>query len=314
MYLANEGTADALFRNTGPFLFSQVSGPNMGDMGNGRGVAWVDLNNDMYLDLYVVRYQEPDLMLMGDGTGSFYRVPVGPMEAEGNGNGLAAGDLDGDGAPDLYITREGETNVVMNNDLGDGNHWFKVQLEGGAPNTAAIGARVLLTAGGVTQTRMVHAGTGYLAGNPFELHFGLGTNEQVDQIEITWPDGTTQTHGPLFADSRIVVVQGESGVAQVGEPTLPARTLLGRAYPNPFNPMTTIEFSLARGGTTRLAVYTLDGRLVRILEDGNLAAGAHTAMWDGTDRTGRRVASGAYFYRLSAPGGFEDTGRMVLIK
>jgi hypothetical protein len=84
--------------------------------------------------------------------------------------------------------------------------------------------------------------------------------------------------------------------------------------PNSFNPRTTIKFSIAQDGRTRLAVYNLAGRLVDVIVDENLRADTHEYTWDGTDRTGSSVASGVYVYRLSAPGGFVAAKKMTLVR
>jgi len=77
--------------------------------------------------------------------------------------------------------------------------------------------------------------------------------------------------------------------------------------------MTAVSFDLARAGTVRLQIYGLDGRLVRVLADGELPAGRHTFKWDGTDQGGQRLASGVYLTRLVTPGG-AHTGRMTMLK
>ncbi|HNX37411.1 MAG TPA: T9SS type A sorting domain-containing protein, partial [Candidatus Cloacimonadota bacterium] len=74
-------------------------------------------------------------------------------------------------------------------------------------------------------------------------------------------------------------------------------------YPNPFNPSTTIAFALPAGGEVSLSVFNLKGQLVRtILNEAELEAGKHTAIWDGTDSTGRIVSSGVYFCALKTAG------------
>ena len=83
--------------------------------------------------------------------------------------------------------------------------------------------------------------------------------------------------------------------------------------PNPFNPTTTIRFSLPAAGTARLAVYSVAGQLVRVLVDGPTAAGAHAIVWDGRDASGREVASGVYVYRLISKDGVM-TRRMTLAR
>jgi hypothetical protein len=84
--------------------------------------------------------------------------------------------------------------------------------------------------------------------------------------------------------------------------------------PNPFNPRTTIAFSLARRSRVRLGVYDLAGRLVQELVAGeSLDAGPHARVWEGVDGRGRAVASGVYLYRLSTPD-FERSRKMVLVR
>ena len=71
-------------------------------------------------------------------------------------------------------------------------------------------------------------------------------------------------------------------------------------YPNPCNPAATISFSLASAQHANLAIYDARGRLVRTLVDGTLAGGPHSIIWNGTNESGTRVASGVYFYRIAA--------------
>jgi len=93
----------------------------------------------------------------------------------------------------------------------------------------------------------------------------------------------------------------------------PAAVRLAQNVPNPFNPSTSIRYELDAAGEVRLDVFDVNGRLVRTLESGFRGAGAHHATWNGTDRAGRSVASGVYYYRLSAAGEAQ-TRRMVLLK
>ncbi len=103
------------------------------------------------------------------------------------------------------------------------------------------------------------------------------------------------------------------GSATAADAPPPAFALAQNA-PNPFNPATTIGFSVPRGGgPVRLDVLDLDGRLVRNLAAGSLPAGWHEVVWNGRTAAGRPAASGVYVYRLRA-GGVEQTRRMVLLK
>ncbi len=88
---------------------------------------------------------------------------------------------------------------------------------------------------------------------------------------------------------------------------------LAQNVPNPFNPATTIRFSLAAGSHATLEVFDASGRWVRTLVDEARAAGPQSARWDGRDARGAAVASGVYFYRLTTPG-VSDSKKMVLLK
>ncbi len=105
-----------------------------------------------------------------------------------------------------------------------------------------------------------------------------------------------------------------SGVDNTVGNTIPLIKRLYGAFPNPFNPKTTIKFDLPKSERVSLRIYDVSGRLVRILVNGDLIdAGQQEAVWQGRDEAGRLVSAGVYFYRLEA-GQFIDTKRMTLLK
>jgi hypothetical protein len=102
----------------------------------------------------------------------------------------------------------------------------------------------------------------------------------------------------------------------VTTPVDPARALpttLYQNFPNPFNPTTSIPFDLAQVERVRLAIYNVQGQLVRTLVDEYVNAGHHRPAWDGTDNNGNHVTSGVYVYRLTA-GSYRATQKMVMVK
>ncbi|MEF3694441.1 MAG: C25 family cysteine peptidase [Candidatus Cloacimonadota bacterium] len=82
------------------------------------------------------------------------------------------------------------------------------------------------------------------------------------------------------------------------DPSNPVVTTLFNNYPNPFNPETTIRFSLAQPGSARLTIYNMRGQVVKTLVNSQLSSGQHSFVWNGRDEAGTGVASGVYFYRL----------------
>jgi hypothetical protein len=97
----------------------------------------------------------------------------------------------------------------------------------------------------------------------------------------------------------------------VGE--TPVTYALYQNHPNPFNPVTSVGYSLAEDGYVELNVFNSNGQLVRTLVDGFKTAGSHSVKWDGTDDSGREIGSGIYFYTISTAE-FTSTRKMVLMK
>ena len=99
---------------------------------------------------------------------------------------------------------------------------------------------------------------------------------------------------------------------------IPAETELLRNYPNPFNPETWIPYRLAEDANVSLTIYDVNGELVRTIDIGHQSAAVYESRakaiyWDGRNRFGEQVASGVYFYSLSA-GDFSATRKMVILK
>ena len=116
--------------------------------------------------------------------------------------------------------------------------------------------------------------------------------------------------GTSFEGSDCVVI---NGTYRALPPVGGGEPRLGPVVPNPFNPITRITFSVEQGGPVNLRIFDVNGRLVRVLVDAWLEPRQYEAVWDGTDRRGKQVASGVYFYRLDAPG-WRETKKMTLAR
>jgi hypothetical protein len=102
-------------------------------------------------------------------------------------------------------------------------------------------------------------------------------------------------------------------IRELREGGVPGSVGLWQNNPNPFNPKTTIGFSLPAAARVRLEVVNVAGQRVEVLVDEVRGPGAHTVTWDGTDASGSTVSAGVYFYRITA-GDFTQTRKMILIK
>jgi hypothetical protein len=87
----------------------------------------------------------------------------------------------------------------------------------------------------------------------------------------------------------------------------------GLNYPNPFIESTTIEYMLNETNQVRIAIYDLEGHMIKLVSDSEQKAGKHRVIWDATDNNGRRVATGCYFYRITA-GETTVCKKMILTK
>jgi DNA-binding beta-propeller fold protein YncE len=151
----------------------------------------------------------------------------------------------------------------------------------------------------------------------------LGAGRQVvalpaDKAGSGWPAGRYRlelTAASTYADGGAAHLSLEADLGAGGQGRLPEQlALLGNA-PNPFNPSTTIAFTIPSGESAEhlLNIYDPRGRLVRQLGRGVLAAGRHEAIWDGRDDAGATVGAGIYLYRLEY-GDRKLSGKMVLVK
>ena len=164
------------------------------------------------------QYAQPASLFWNCGTAcgaSFVHLPptpgaVGDLAQDLVGRGIAYADIDADGDLDVLITQTGRRPALLRNDQDLGHHWLRVTLEGKPGNTGAIGARVELTAGGVTRIREVRPTRGYLSQVERPVTFGLGELDDPAAVElrIVWPDGTEQTLVPAALDTTLGIRQG----------------------------------------------------------------------------------------------------------
>ncbi|MGH7171840.1 MAG: CRTAC1 family protein [Gemmataceae bacterium] len=189
--------------------------------GTGFGAVLADFDHDGALDLAVVnghvsartkaddgtlgpfwsRYGDRNQIYRGDGRGHFDNLSLQNRAFCGRLNvarALAHGDIDGDGAIDLLVTTIGGRARLFKNIAPDRGHWFQVRAVDPALHRDALGAVVRLRAGGKSRVSSLHPADSYLSSSVPVAHFGLGTVNRVDAVEIVWPDGRRE----LFDNKR----------------------------------------------------------------------------------------------------------------
>jgi len=237
----------ALYRNDGKWDFQDVSyssGIGLPSVPLVKwGIAFVDLDNDGWLDLVTVaghvypqadhlpsgaRYREPKLVQFNQGDGTFCDASEQAGRAIQElrvSRGLAVGDLFNDGNVDLVVEDLTGSPMILRNPGIPGRHWVSFELAGTKSNRLAIGARLKIVAGGMTQTDEIHSGGSYLSQSDLRVHFGLGKATKIDSLEIRWPSGKVETIKDLDADKFYSVLEGQGIVpAEKIRPTSSAPT------------------------------------------------------------------------------------------
>ena len=148
----------------------------------------------------------------------------------------------------------------------------------------------------------------YVNGN-----IGLDGHRRLSDSGDLFPPGMLM-HLPFDIQSRSLGA-GVTVVEEVESAGTPDSYSMNQAYPNPFNPATTIEFTVPPGadGLVKIEVYNAAGQRVAKLVEETLSAGAYKTVWEGRDQSGQAVSSGTYFYRMEA-GDFSATHSMTLLK
>jgi hypothetical protein len=215
-----------LFHNDGGGLFSDVSyaagvgEPTVPNLG--WATFFFDYDNDGYLDLFCANghvypevdgairesYRQPLQLFRNLGNGKFREVTkealnLPPQAARGG----AVGDYNNDGGLDIVVSLiDSKPLLLQNMAANKRGNWLRVKLTGTKCNRQGVGARVKVSAGGVTQYASVRAGESYLSSNDPRLHFGLGSSGQAD-IEVSWPGGGTEKFSAVPANRQFDIRQ-----------------------------------------------------------------------------------------------------------
>ncbi|MBN2829114.1 MAG: choice-of-anchor D domain-containing protein, partial [Candidatus Cloacimonetes bacterium] len=136
-----------------------------------------------------------------------------------------------------------------------------------------------------------------------ETESGTNYNYWLESVEL---DGTVNRFGPVQA-----IVSGDPD--QPDNPEITYRTVLGNAYPNPFNPTTTISYSVAESGLVRIDIFNVKGQLVKSFRENHSVPGNYNIVWDGRNIRGEVVNSGILFYRMTS-GSYSSTHKMLMLK
>ncbi|HEY7211506.1 MAG TPA: CRTAC1 family protein [Bryobacteraceae bacterium] len=225
--------SDHVWRNVGKGFFQEVS-EGAGVRAATRNVlsfggGFFDYDNDGWLDVFIanghvyeevektspdIRYKQINSLFHNERNGKFTEASKS-VSGDGfatpyAGRGVAFADFDNDGNVDLVVANNNDPPLLLRNSGISGRHFVTLRLIGTKSNRDAMGARVTLRTGSVTQIREVAGGGSYLSQSDLRVHFGLGEASKADAVEIAWPSGAKQVIHDLVVDHFYTIEEEKS--------------------------------------------------------------------------------------------------------
>ncbi len=240
LYISDfQKNSDHLWRNSGKGYFDEVSDeagitvPTRDVLSFGGG--FFDYDNDGWLDLFIANghvypeieqaspethYKQHNSLFHNERNGKFKDtsaaggLSVLPPRA---GRGVAFADFDNDGYVDVVVANNGDPPTLLHNKGSHGNHFVNFKLVGTKSNRDALGARIRITSGEISQIREIAGGGSYLSQSELRANFGLGTSTVVSTVEVNWPSGARQVFHDIKADRFYLIEEGrqEMGLQQI---------------------------------------------------------------------------------------------------
>ena len=229
---------NTLYRNNGKGEFAETSDSAGMETFWPWGTAAGDFDNDGDQDVFLASgmgypfYYWPNYLMLnrGDGTfvdraseegveppaaGNYLPDTIGGKRAARSSRCVVASDFDGDGRLDLVVNNFNDRPYYLKNQFPR-RHYVAFRLRGTKSNRDAVGAVVRLRVGQRVMVRQVHCTGGYLSQSSKTLHFGLDDADRIQDVEIRWPSGLTQTLGSVETDRLHPIVEPEDAGARLG--------------------------------------------------------------------------------------------------
>jgi hypothetical protein len=223
-----------LYRNNGNGTFDDVTfaaGLGLHTQYLGWGTMFLDFDHDGWPDLLLVNghvypevdkqhlgsnFQEPKILYHNNGNGTFTDISAeagAGISAATSARGLAIGDLWNDGRLSAVISNMNAHPALLMNHVKYANHWIAFRTVGTKSNRDGIGARITVSAGSRLRVDEVRSGSSYSSSNDMRMHFGLGTTDKIEYVQVRWPSGLVEKFQGLKADSIHELKEG-TGAAE----------------------------------------------------------------------------------------------------
>lgn len=320
LYLGNTSSPGCkLFQNQGDGTFTDVtSSAGVTGYTDTRTVAFVDYNNDGFMDIFVSNhdfYVYSNQLYRNNGNGTFTDVGESVNlsgEYIGDYFGIGWGDFNKDGAVDLFAAGHIDKYRLFRNDSCPGNY-LTARLIGTNSNYNAVGATVKLWTGSMCLTRFILAGEGYHDFHSLPVEFGLDNNSLADSLKVFWPSGIIDKLYSISANQFITIVEGSTGINERENGNDNSDISIMESNPNPFKTKTSIKYEVRDKCNVDISIYDITGQLVKSLLNKVKLEGIHYVIWDGKDTNNKNVPAGIYLIQLVTNSGTEED-KIVLIR
>ena len=220
---------NTLYRNhDGTFFTDNTIASGIAEITHGYlgwGIKFFDYDNDGHQDIFVanghlmdnitvlenhVSYPQGNLLFKNTGNGAFVNVTseTDGLALKKVSRGAAIGDYDNDGDLDILVTNCNQRPDLLQNVVGNQNNWIQIHVAGQKSNRSGIGAKIKVVTGTHVQYREVQSGGSYLSFHDLRAHFGVGTAEQIERLDIQWSSGQMDRETHLRVNQRFIAVEG----------------------------------------------------------------------------------------------------------
>jgi hypothetical protein len=317
VFLANDRSVNALFRNDGNFNFTKFAGDTaVKTPSRSFSSAWSDIDNDGDLDLFVTNSfgtakKQLNFFYINDGLGHFTRNNTDIIAQDSSWSyGCAFGDYDNDGFEDLVVATCRFGNIdypdFLYRNNGNTNHWITIQLIGTISNKAAIGTKIKAKAtihgNPVWQIREISSQTSYCGQNDIRAHFGLGDATTVDSIIIEWPLGLIEYYTNVDANQFVRYIEKQISSSRDETENSLSNLII---YPNPTSKSALLTILNSRFNKNDIIILTdSTGRTIDFIQSSD-------SIQILIDLNNYKLQPGSYFIKFKR--GHQEVTRSIII-